>query len=174
MACGYEVRCAMETLDAGEIRLAKILRLIKDCRFGIHDISRTELDPVNGLPRFNMPLELGLFLGASHFGQGSQRKKKTLVLDTERYRYQKFISDIAGQDIKAHGNDQERLISVVRDWLNAEGTELLPGGKSICRLYRAFTQSMPPMLERLHLHESEISFVDWSRLIRDWLKDDDD
>ena len=64
-ACGYHVRCALESQDAGEVRMVKILRLIRECQFGIHDISRTELDPANGLPRFNMPLELGLFLGAA-------------------------------------------------------------------------------------------------------------
>ena len=76
-ACGYEVRSALEAMDAGEVRMNKILRLIRTCRFGIHDISRTTLDPVHGLPRFNMPLELGLFLGASHFGNPAQRRKQT-------------------------------------------------------------------------------------------------
>ena len=66
-------------MDAGEVRMTKILRLIRTSRFGIHDISRTALDPINALPRFNMPLELGLFLGASHFGNASQRSKQTLV-----------------------------------------------------------------------------------------------
>ena len=112
-ACGYEVRCALESQDAGEVRISKILRLIKHCRMGIHDVSRTALDPVNGLPRFNMPLELGLFLGAAHFGNPVQRKKHALILDTERFRYQKFISDIADQDIKAHGNDPSRVIHAV-------------------------------------------------------------
>ena len=97
-ACDYQARCALEAMDAGEIRMAKILRLIRGCRFGIHDISRTTLDPVSNLPRFNMPLELGLFLGAAHYGNSTQRRKQTLVLDVERFRYQKFLSDIAGQD----------------------------------------------------------------------------
>lgn len=40
-----------------------------------------------------------------------------MILDSEKYRYQKFISDIAGQDVKAHENDQRILIRVVREWL---------------------------------------------------------
>lgn len=171
MACSYEVRCALETADAGEVRMTKILRLIRACRFGIHDISRTALDPVNALPRFNMPLELGLFLGAAHFGNAGQRRKQTLVLDVERYRYQKFVSDIAGQDIKAHGNDPERVICITRDWLNTEGSAPLPGGRLLARQYRRFIDAAPPMLRKFKLHESEVSFVDWRRLIRDWLRD---
>ena len=170
-ACGYEVRCALEAMDAGEVRMNKILRLIKTCRFGIHDVSRTTLDSVNGLPRFNMPLELGLFLGAANFGNLTQRKKQTLVLDVERYRYQKFISDIAGQDIKAHGNDPERVIGIVRDWLNSAGSVPLVGGKLLARRYRQFLAEVPPKLVEFKLHESEVSFVDWRRLIHLWLED---
>jgi hypothetical protein len=45
----------------------RIFKLIEGCQFGIHDISRTELDTDSQLPRFNMPLELGMFLGAQRF-----------------------------------------------------------------------------------------------------------
>lgn len=171
-ACGFVARCALESQDAGEVRMSKILRLIGECRLGIHDISRTTLDAENGLPRFNMPLELGLFLGAAHFGSVVQRRKHTLVLDSEKFRYQKFISDIAGQDIKSHANDQGRLVHVVRDWLNALPVRQnpLPGGKTIMKLYRNFIDDMPETLSELKLHESDISFTDWLWLVRDWLQ----
>lgn len=115
--CGYTPRCALELSDSGQVRIAKINALIAGCRFGIHDVCRTELDPVNSLPRFNMPLELGLFLGCQTFGSRKHRDKSCLIFDTERYRYQKFVSDIAGQDIKAHGQDARRVIKGIRDWL---------------------------------------------------------
>jgi hypothetical protein len=53
--CGFKARCTLEIDDAGRVRMDNILGLIRDCRFGIHDISRTELDETHGLPRFNMP-----------------------------------------------------------------------------------------------------------------------
>lgn len=87
--CGYVARSALEVRDASQVRIEKITAIISECRFGLHDISRTEPDAANGLPRFNMPLELGLFLGAKRFGDAVQRLKNCLVLDTERYRYQK-------------------------------------------------------------------------------------
>ena len=112
--CGYIARCALEIDDASQIRIEKVERIIAGCKFGIHDISRTEPDAATGLPRFNMPLELGMFLGAKRFGRAEQKSKVCLILDTERYRYQKFISDISGQDITAHQGKPEQVTKVVR------------------------------------------------------------
>src|SRR3954468_13862831 len=135
--CGYIARCALEVADASEVRIDKITRIIQGCRFGLHDISRTDSDSVTNLPRFNMPLELGLFLGAKRFGRGEQKSKTCLILDVERYRYQKFISDIAGQDIASHDGQVRRAISVVRDWLSSATPKFIqiPGGAAIGTRY---------------------------------------
>jgi hypothetical protein len=126
--CGLRPRCALEIYDAGEVRIEKITRIIGECRWGIPDISRTELNP-NGLPRFNMPLELGLFLGARRFGDRRQKQKSCRVLDTDRYRFQQYISDLAGQDIAAHRGEATRAIKAVRDWLGASrGRHTVPAG----------------------------------------------
>ena len=90
-ACGFRVRSARELDDSGQTRIDKLYGLIEDCRYGIHDLSRTELDAANGLPRFNIPLELGIFLGAKRYGGPAQKLKRTLILDVEPYRYQRFI-----------------------------------------------------------------------------------
>ncbi|HUR83219.1 MAG TPA: hypothetical protein VM733_20850 [Thermoanaerobaculia bacterium] len=129
--CGFVARAALEVTDASQVRIDKISGIIADCKFGVHDICRTEIDLVTGLPRFNMPLELGLFLGAKRFGSGKQKLKNCLVLDVERYRYQKFMSDIAGQDIAAHDGTPEAAIRAVRDWLSdaqhpREGSQAVP------------------------------------------------
>ena len=64
IGCGYFPRCALEEDNAAEVRVGKIMRLIRDeCALGIHDISRTETDGTPPLPCFNMPFELGLHLG---------------------------------------------------------------------------------------------------------------
>ena len=76
--CGFIPRCALEEDDASQVRIDKIYSIIADCRYGIHDISRTQLDAASGLPRFNMPLELGIFLGAKKFGIEAQKRKKCL------------------------------------------------------------------------------------------------
>src|SRR5258706_8576463 len=82
--CGFQPRCALEATDAGQIRVQKISGIIRECALGVHDISRTELDKQTRLPRFNMPFELGLYLGAKWFGDDGQRRKNTLILDRER------------------------------------------------------------------------------------------
>jgi hypothetical protein len=53
-----------------------------------------------------MALEFGLFLRCKRFGAPNQSKKRTLILDTDQYRYRNFISDVAGHDIRAHGAER--------------------------------------------------------------------
>ena len=111
---------AMTSYDASEVRFSKIEHLVETSRLGIHDTSRAGVDRRSGLARFNMPLELGLFLGAKRFGAEPQKQKRCLILDRERYRFQKFCSDIAGQDIEAHDGRVELLVRKVRDWLDVD------------------------------------------------------
>jgi hypothetical protein len=105
-----------ETSDCGRVRINKINRMLKKSRFSIHDLSRMEPLKKGDLPRFNMPFECGIDFGMKYSGDKSLAKKKFLILEKKRYRYQKVISDISGNDIKAHSNKPEKLIRVVRDW----------------------------------------------------------
>ena len=63
----FSARCSLEVTDSGEVRIGKIIRLIRESKYGIHDISRTEVNE-KGLPRFNMPYEFGIFTGFRHYG----------------------------------------------------------------------------------------------------------
>ena len=162
LRCGFTPRCALETDDASESRFAKIQKIVEECRYGIHDISRTETSGEPPLPRFNMPLELGLFLGAKRYGDEVQKRKRMLVLDTERYRYQRFISDIAGQDIHAHGGGTAKAIAVVTTWLRAQsGRSTIPGGKRIVDDYANFQVELTGTLQDLSLQPDEVTFVDF-------------
>jgi hypothetical protein len=67
------------------------------------------------LPRFNLPYELGLDIGCAEYGNKKSRSKKILILEREKYHYQKVISDIAGQDIADHNDDPETLIRKIRN-----------------------------------------------------------
>ena len=169
--CGFIARCALEEEDASQVRIDKIYRIIADCRYGIHDIARTELDETSGFPRFNMPLELGVFLGAKRFGTAEQRRKSCLVLDREPYRYQQFISDIAGQDIQAHRNTPEDLITVGRNWLRiASGRRLIPSGSIICQRYQEFMRDLPRTARKYQLAVEDLIFNDYTLVIEEWLK----
>lgn len=169
--CGFRPRCALEGSDAGHVRVQKIAGIIRECSLGIHDISRTELDAKTQLPRFNMPFELGLFLGASWLGDDTQRKKNALILDLEQYRYQKFISDIAGQDIKAHRKDPEVLIKAVRNWLrDTQPLHPMPSGGVIAGRYRLFRKQLPVWCRQQKLEEHALQFNDYTFLIWRWLE----
>jgi hypothetical protein len=66
---GFLPTCARERLDSSQVRIDKITRLIGQSRYSIHDLSRTEIDAATALPRFNMPLELGIDLGCKSFSR---------------------------------------------------------------------------------------------------------
>ncbi|HEX3531389.1 MAG TPA: hypothetical protein VH988_30375 [Thermoanaerobaculia bacterium] len=171
VSCGFRPRCALEVEDSSQVRMEKILKIISQCRFGIHDLSRTDLDGESKLPRFNMPLELGIFLGAKSFGRGEQRQKVGLILDREKYRYQTFISDLGGQDIRAHGNDPKKAIAVVRDWLRSSSHRLdIPGGKALGESYDLFLSRRLELCQLLRLSEEELTFPDSIWIISEWIR----
>jgi hypothetical protein len=171
--CGFVARCALELEDGSQVRIDKIQQIISVCGLGIHDISRTELDSTWHLPRFNMPLELGLFLGAKRYGTGPQRKKLCLIMDREPHRYQKYCSDIAGQDIRSHGGDPATGVRIVRDWLRNASTGLgvvIPSGKMMAERYARFQRDLPRLSRKFRLDPDELIFNDFTTLAAEWLK----
>ena len=42
--------------------------------------------------------------------------KKCLILEKERYRYQKALSDLSNSDIKSHNDKPENIVRQVRNW----------------------------------------------------------
>lgn len=170
---GFAVRCATERDDSGEVRLHKIMDIIAECKYGIHDISRAEIN-VPDLPRFNMPYELGLFMGCQRYGVGKQRDKVTLILDSERYRYQRFLSDIAGQDIKEHKNDPKEAIRVVRKWLGATPDRTKHhGATAIWERYQQFEQALPTLCAdpniNMTVDELKGSFVEYVQVMKNFI-----
>lgn len=149
LSCGFIARSALEIADSSEVRIDKICRIIGASKLAVHDLCRTELDATTMLPRFNMPLELGIFLGAKKLGAKGQREKSCLILDRDAYRYQTFISDIAGQDIRAHSGQPELAVSNVRDWLaSTTGRKSIPGGAATWQRYLRFKAQLPEMCAR--------------------------
>lgn len=169
--CGFVARCAKEESDSGDVRVDKLARLIAGCRYGIHDISRIGLESDSGLPRFNMPFELGLDLGCKKFGEPRHRQKRLLILDTKPHRYQAFLSDIAGQDIRAHGDRPDDVITIVRDWLRTSSTrERVPGELIVRNQYQAFVKKLPELCAELGVDRANLNYLDYAAFIGNWLK----
>jgi hypothetical protein len=168
-ACGFSAMCARSRINSGEVRLQKILDIIGDCRYSIHDLSRTELDRTTALPRFNMPLELGIDIGCRAYANGYERKS-FLIFDRDRFRFQSYVSDIAGQDIANHEDDPNRAIGRVRDWLRTEAAlDNLPGAKTMQSKYAAFRHVLPSMCEQYNLDMSALTFADFLFVVGAWL-----
>ena len=167
--CGYRPRCALEVIDGSQVRLQKIEALIEQSRFGVHDLSNMDLDPDSKLPRFNMPLELGLFLGAKRFGNDRQKDKRALILDRDRYRYQKAISDISGQDIQSHNGEPAEAIRCVRDWLRTVSRRTtLPGAGHIIGRYEQYEADLPAICAALRYEEDRLTFNDLWETMVEW------
>lgn len=168
--CGFKPRCAKEIDDGSQNRLEKIFSIIEECDLGIHDISRTELNS-NDLPRFNMPFEFGIFMGAKRFGGKKQKSKSCLILDKDRFRYQEFISDIAGQDIQSHNNLPDQIISKIRNWLNTLGiVQPLPGANAIIEKFNNYQTDRPNILFSLQLTDDDIQYADKTQIIENWMQ----
>ncbi len=169
--CGFFPRCALEAQET-VWRLPRIISLIRESRFAVHDLSRAGADTKTGLARFNMPLELGIFLGAREFG-GSEHKQKTfLVLDRGRYRYQKFISDLNAMDAKTHDNDPKKAIRIVRDWLQdvSRPGYVIPSGSVIVNRYASFRRKLPTLAHEVKLRVADLTYRDLCFLIQEWLQ----
>jgi hypothetical protein len=142
--CGFVARCALEDGDSDVVRFEKIVRMIGECELGIHDLSR--VDTEGKFPRFNMPFELGLFLGARRYGTARNRRKRALILEGVKYHYQRFISDLAGQDLAAHEGKPEEAVSGVRQFLSQHAPGRLPGRDKILEDYAFFQRVLPDLL----------------------------
>jgi hypothetical protein len=170
--CGFMPRTALEVSDTDDIRIEKIIRLIRESRYSIHDISRTEQDGNTRLPRFNMPFEFGIYVGAKRFGDKRQREKSCLVMDVESYRYRNFISDISGQDIRAHEGNPMQAIKCVRDWLHEKSNRTtMPGSHLIQQRYERFNADLPELCDRLGWDVRGLTFMEYTIAVTEWLKE---
>ncbi|MCE0723984.1 hypothetical protein [Legionella resiliens] len=134
----YTPRLALECADSGQIRINKIQTLITESKFGIHDLSRMVSSEEGEYFRMNMPFELGIDYACQNIFPDKFPCKKILILDSERYRYQKAISDLSGCDIKEHHNDVSKAIIAVRNWLVNVDLKRAISGEGIWSQYNFF------------------------------------
>lgn len=117
VALGYNPRISPETSDATSPRLAKIMKMISDSKYSIHDVSRIKASQKGEFSRMNMPFELGLDFGCKTYsGDKLHESKKSLIIGDKEYEYMKALSDCSGIDIKYHNNDVKKLIENIRNW----------------------------------------------------------
>lgn len=160
-----------ETTDSGASRLVNIKNLIKVSKYSIHDISRVELND-RGLPRFNMPLECGIDFGFKLSDDPKLKEKVFLILEKEPYRYQEFMSDIAGNDIRSHKNSPQIAIKHIRDWIKLNTSEKVIFQSEIWLAYIEFLSDYEKYSKQNKYDPNDIgsiTFSDLIELIQEWV-----
>lgn len=152
-----------ETSDSGEVRLTKIQKLMSISKYSIHDLSRMEPLKSKDYPRFNMPFECGIDFGL-RMSDDKYQAKKFLILEKEQHRYQKVISDISGNDIKAHKNEPEQIVKVVRDWFRAINPDT-PRHKEIWLAFNEFEFDYEKILLEEEYDPKDINSLTFSDII---------
>jgi hypothetical protein len=113
-------------------RLDRIVALIEESDVSIHDLSRIELS--RGIPRFNMPLELGVALYRSHTTNG---RHAVFIFEKKPYRMQQSTSDISGIDPQIHNGRPTGVMAGLRNiFYQADGTtvpEMLSSYRAVKR-----------------------------------------
>lgn len=137
---GMDPRIATERTDSGDTRLTKILELIENSKYSVHDLSRCQATNAGEHYRLNMPFELGIDYGCRRYHGDGRDEKRILVLEEHRYRYQAALSDLAGCDIAAHDGDFQLAVRKVRNWLSSEAGLAAVGPARILGAYAGFQE----------------------------------
>ena len=168
---GLKPRLSLERVDAAETRIDKIVSLIKQSKYGIHDLSRMVSQENNETFRMNMPFELGIDYACQKLNGLPWDAKQILILDTERYRYQSAISDLSGSDIKSHNDDPMKAMIAVRNWFNTILTQRILSGNKIWANYNDFQAELYNELVEKDGHHSveEVEIVEIIQHMDRWL-----
>jgi len=169
--CGFIPKTAKDLTANGDERLKNIFVLIHDSRYLINDISKIEIDKKTKLPRFNMPIELGICIGAREYGSGIHKDKKLLLLENKQFESKKYASDLSGIDCKYHNNDYKKMIHCIRDWLNNFiGNKILHGGDTIENRYEDFLKELPLISAQLKLTIGKLTHKDKLSIMQKYIK----
>jgi hypothetical protein len=143
---GLRPRIALERSDSGESRITKIIGLIRESKFAIHDLSRLKARKAGEYFRLNMPFELGVDVGCRNFGAGKLAHKRCLILEAEKYRYQAALSDLSGSDIAVHKNEPEQVVTEIRNWF---AEQCCPSAAGPSKVWGAFNDFMAANYDEL-------------------------
>ena len=159
-------------MDSGEARINKICELIKSSRYSIHDISRIRSKKRGEYYRLNMPFGLGIDIGCRLGDEGILRSKTCLILEKEKYGYQRALSDLSNSDIKSHNNDPETLIFQVRNWFTELGLKNAPSATRIWERFNEFMADFREAREKDGFKDRDLEFMpapEYINFIRQWI-----
>jgi hypothetical protein len=134
VAIGRRPHCVLELPERGQGRLSRLLDLIETCPVSVHDLSRVG-QPV----RFNMPFELGFAVARAR----NRTSRSFVILEKERHRLQRTLSDLNGIDPAIHGGSVRGVLSCVVSSLGKPAGH--PDPSQVFRLYRHLSKAVAPL-----------------------------
>jgi hypothetical protein len=142
-AFGFTPRATLE-IPFGQRRLDRILTLIRQSKYSIHDLSRVQLDrKAPRAPRFNMPFELGLTVALE---KTAYPDHSWIVCETVRRRVSKSLSDLDGTDVYVHDGT---VAGVFRELGNAfVGSRRQPTVTEMTQIYRVLRARFRSVLRK--------------------------
>ncbi len=142
-AFGFTPRATLE-IPFSRRRLDRIVALILQSEYSVHDLSRVQLDRNSPrTPRFNMPFELGLTVALQ---RGAHRNHAWVVCESQRHRLSKSLSDLDGTDPYIHGGT---VRGVFRELCNVfVRSERQPTVFQMMQIYRVLRADFQNILRR--------------------------
>lgn len=176
MSHGLFPQLALDINDSGQLRIDKIVGLMKTSKFSIHDLSLLKVPKVSEFARMNMPYELGIDYGLRLSGTNRYGEKRFLILGSKRYDYMKAVSDLNGFDIQNHENKTRKVFDCMHSWLSTIelDSEVLPSLKMYYDFldfnaftYYTFSQKYGEEIVKDHL--DKMSIPEFKKCIVDYL-----
>lgn len=171
---GYNPRIASERSDSLENRIEKICDLIRASRYTIHDLSRLRASEGGELYRMNMPFELGIEYGCRLFGGDRLGEKRCLILEKDQHDFRRALSDLAGIDIKSHGNRPVQIVRAVRNWFyETVGLRKIAGASAIWYRFTDFASDFYDQRQSEGYSADDLNMMpiaEYVDFIRSWLE----
>jgi hypothetical protein len=161
-ALGFTPRCARESEGEADPRIDRIAKGLRESKYSIHDLSRFQAVGADNLPRFNMPLELGMALSLRYLGKSSGTPHNWVALVPPGFVHQRFISDLAGFDPPAHDQTPETVIKAISGWLTIQ-PDYSPPSPSPRMIWEAYPQ-LQAMLQDAKL--ASLGHLSWPIIVK--------
>jgi hypothetical protein len=137
---GRTPRCAREVQETGRVRMDRITELIRGSVYSISDLSRLT-GGTKREPRLNMAFETGIIYGLSH---STPSKYQWFLLESQKHRLNRTLSDLNGHDPKIHADRPDRVIRIVIDWFRPiTAGYRLPSPLQVVGVYKELLSRLP-------------------------------
>jgi len=98
-------------------------------------------------------------------------RRRCLILDSEPYRNQRLLADIAGRDIRANANSPEKMMGIIRSWLRSTSRRtMVLGPARIREHFLRFSAALPELCDRQGLDRHDLQLAEEVTSIEEWLK----